>query len=57
MKNYKQTSGQIAELAGRTLGDSRASKRSKSLAGSALAQVTAVKAVPKRRAATSKRNQ
>jgi hypothetical protein len=38
MKNRKQTSERITELAAKTLGDPRASKKSKALAGSALAQ-------------------
>jgi hypothetical protein len=38
MRNRKQTSQRIAGLAGKTLGDPRASKQSKALAGSALAQ-------------------
>lgn len=38
MKNRKQTSKRLAELAARTLRDPRASRRSKSLAASALAQ-------------------
>lgn len=38
MKNRKQTSERIAELAARRLADPKTSKREKSLAGSALAQ-------------------
>jgi hypothetical protein len=38
VKNNKQTSKHISELAAKTLADEQASKRSKSLAGSALAQ-------------------
>jgi hypothetical protein len=38
MNNRKQTSPRLAELAGKTLGDPRASQKSKALAGSALAQ-------------------
>jgi hypothetical protein len=44
MKDRKQTSKRIATLAANTLADARASKRSKSLAGSALAQATKAKA-------------
>lgn len=38
MKNRKQTSARIAELAARTLANPKASKKDKALAGSALAQ-------------------
>ena len=47
----KQTSPRIAELAAKTLGDERASKKSKALAGSALAQ----SAVAKRKAAAARK--
>jgi len=39
--NRKQTSTRIAELAAQTLNDPKASKKSKALAGSALAQARA----------------
>jgi len=38
MKNRKQTSTRVAALAAKTLGDPRSSKKTKALAGSALAQ-------------------
>jgi len=53
MKNPKQTSPRIAELAARTLANPKASKKDKALAGSALAQAGRVMVCrrPKRRAA------
>ena len=44
MVNRKQTSTRIAELAAKTLGDPKASRKNKALAGSALAQARKVKA-------------
>lgn len=41
MKNQKQTSSGITRLAAKTLANPRSSERSKSLAGSALAQAPA----------------
>jgi hypothetical protein len=38
MKNRKQTSAKVAELASKTLRDPKASKRDKTLAGSTLSQ-------------------
>lgn len=44
MKNQKQTSPGITRLAAKTLANPRSSERSKSLAGSALAQARSGKA-------------
>ena len=48
--NRKQTSRTIAQLAGKTLRDPRASKRGKSLAASALAQSATKRTRPTPRA-------
>jgi hypothetical protein len=53
MSNRKHTSRAIAELASKTLRDPKASKRGKSLAGSALAQAKARRTGAKSRAATA----
>lgn len=55
MKNRKQTSERIAELASKTLRDTRASPRSKSLAASALAQTAAEKDGARPRTSAAKR--
>ena len=54
MKNRKQTSKRLAELAVRTLRDPRASRPSKSLAASALAQTAPDKPGRKPRRVTAK---
>jgi len=53
MKNRKQTSNRIAALAAKALGDPGASRRTKALAGSALAQAPPPKPAKPRTRATA----